>query len=200
MTSKKNYIFDEKFKNGAVAIFGLGGLGSNISVMLARAGIGKLILIDFDKVEESNLNRQAYFLGDIGKAKTCALAEIIKAINPSVQLETHLIRATADNVISLCGEAKIVCEAFDDPQCKAMIVEQVLYNSTDKVVVCGSGMAGNHSANEIVTVRKMERLYMSGDGVNSAKDGEPLLSSRVMLCAAHQANMILRLLSGEVCP
>ena len=72
----------KKFSSGAVAICGLGGLGSNIAISLARAGIEKLILIDFDKVDITNLHRQQYKANQIGMDKTDALSENLKEIAP----------------------------------------------------------------------------------------------------------------------
>ena len=74
----------EHIRQGAVAIAGLGGLGSHIAVMLARAGIGKLLLVDFDTVEISNLNRQHYTVRHLGMPKTEALAMQLQEINPFV--------------------------------------------------------------------------------------------------------------------
>ena len=67
----------EKLRNAKVAVAGLGGLGSHIAVMLARSGIGKLRLVDFDVVDVTNLNRQMYLIPQLGKPKPEALLEIL---------------------------------------------------------------------------------------------------------------------------
>ena len=114
-----------KLKKGKVAILGLGGLGSNIAISLARIGVGKLILADFDIVEPSNLNRQQYFIEDIGKLKTEALNEKIKKINPFIDVNIQNIYVNKSN-IKLFNEANVIIECFDNPKFKAEICNYVL--------------------------------------------------------------------------
>ena len=185
------------FENATVAICGLGGLGSNIAVMLARAGIGKLILADFDKVEISNLNRQQYKLSQIGEYKSAALCKNLKEINPFITLEAYTAAITPDNAEEILSCADIICEAFDKAENKAMLTNFVLENMPDKYLVASSGMAGFDSANKIKTRRISKRFYLCGDCVSDAYSNIGLASTRVMTCAAHQAHMILRILSGE---
>ena len=82
----------QKIKSAVVGIAGLGGLGSTLAIALARIGIGTLILVDFDVVEPSNLNRQQYFVHQIGMPKVEALQENISRVNPCVKVHTHLER------------------------------------------------------------------------------------------------------------
>lgn len=186
-----------EFSSAAVAVCGLGGLGSNIAMALARAGIGKLILIDFDRVDISNLHRQQYKASQIGRYKTEALWENIKEIAPYTELEIHTISITRSNAAELLKDAGIICEAFDDAVCKAMLVNTVLEMMPDKYLVAASGMAGLGSANQIQTRRITKGFYLCGDGVSEAGNGTGLVASRVMVCAAHQAHMVLRILAGE---
>ena len=72
----------ERLERARVAIAGLGGLGSNVAFFLARIGVGHLHLIDFDRVDITNLNRQQYFMRHIGMYKTDALREELVQINP----------------------------------------------------------------------------------------------------------------------
>lgn len=187
----------EKFSAATVAICGLGGLGSNIAISLARAGIGKLILIDFDRVDISNLHRQQYRVEQIGEYKTEALSENLKAIAPYVVLETHTVRITEDNAVGLLKDADIICEAFDDAETKAMLTNLILEVMPEKYLVAASGMAGLDSANAIKTRKVTNRFYLCGDEVSDVKDGIGLIASRVMLCAAHQAHTVLRILSEQ---
>lgn len=187
----------DKFINSTVAICGLGGLGSNIAVSLTRAGVGKLILIDFDKVDPTNLNRQQYKMSQLGMYKTEALAENLREITPYVDIEYHTVKMTEENTPELLKKADIVCEAFDKADNKAMLVNAVLEGFTDKIIVSGSGMAGFGSANTIKTQKIMKRLYLCGDTVSDVNDGIGLVASRVMVCAAHEAHTVLRLLAGE---
>ena len=189
-----------KFTGSTVAICGLGGLGSNIAVALTRAGVGRLILIDFDKVDISNLHRQQYQADQIGLYKTEALTENLKRIAPYVEIISHAVRITAENFQELLQDADIICEAFDDAEAKAMLVNGVLEQLHTKYLIAASGMAGLGSANSIKTRRVMERFYLCGDGVSDVADDIGLVAPRVMLCAAHQAQMVLRILSGEYEP
>ncbi len=189
-----------RFDRATVAIFGLGGLGSNIAICLARAGIGKLILIDFDEVDVTNLHRQQYKINQVGMPKTKALKDNLLEINPYMDIELHQIRVTEENILDLIARADIICEAFDNPECKALIVNTVLEMAPEKYILSSSGMAGFGSANKIVTKRISKRFFLSGDGVSDVNDGIGLISSRVMVCAAHEAHMVLRILMGEVEP
>ena len=189
-----------KFTGATVAICGLGGLGSNIAVSLARAGVGRLILIDFDQVDISNLHRQQYMADQIGLYKTEALTENLKRIAPYVEIISHTTRITEENFREFLQDADIICEAFDDAEAKAMLVNGVLEKLHTKYLIAASGMAGLGSANSIKTRRVMERFYLCGDGVSDVSDDIGLVAPRVMLCAAHQAQMVLRILSGNLEP
>ena len=186
-----------KFSSATVAICGLGGLGSNIAISLAHAGIGKLILVDFDKVDITNLHRQQYKANQIGMNKTDALSENLKEIAPYIELETHTERVTEKNAVNLLQGADIICEAFDDAEAKAMLTNLVLETMPDKYLVAASGMAGFGSANSIKTRRITNKLYLCGDGESDVQSERSLVSSRVMLCAAHQAHTVLRILAGK---
>ena len=186
-----------KFSSATVAICGLGGLGSNIAISLARAGVGKLILVDFDKVDITNLHRQQYKAKQIGLNKTDALFENLREIAPYVELETHTERITEENAAGMLQGADIICEAFDSAECKAMLVNLVLDTMPDKYIVVASGMAGMGSANTIQTRKVSKRFFICGDGESDVSEAGSLVSSRVMLCAAHQAHTVLRILAEQ---
>ncbi len=116
----------KKFKDGRVAIAGLGGLGSNIAVMLARSGVGHLLLVDFDLVEPSNLNRQNYTVHHLGMPKTLAMQMQLTEINPFIQVEIRTVRVDAANVLELFAGYEIICEAFDTADAKSMLVNSAL--------------------------------------------------------------------------
>ena len=185
------------FSSATVAVCGLGGLGSNIAIALARAGLGKLILIDFDRVDITNLHRQQYKADQIGMYKTVALAENLKEIAPYISLEIHTERITEDNAVTLLQDADIICEAFDDAECKAMLAEIVLTEMRNKYLVAASGMAGLYDANRIKTRKVTSRFYLCGDEESDVSEGMGLVSSRVMVCAAHQAHTVLRILANN---
>ena len=187
----------QKFSSATVAICGLGGLGSNIAISLARAGIGKLILIDFDKVDITNLHRQQYKANQIGMNKTDALRDNLLEIAPYVAIETHTTCITEENTAHLLQGADIICEAFDDAECKAMLTNLVLEEMPDKYLVAASGMAGFGSANSIRTRKITSKFYLCGDEQSDVQSEGSLVSSRVMLCAAHQAHTVLRILAEQ---
>ena len=197
LTARQGAELTARFSAAAVAVCGLGGLGSHIANFLARAGVGRLILIDFDRVDVSNLHRQQYKAGQVGRYKTEALAENLMEFSPYVRLELHPLRLTADNIPALLGGADVICEALDEAAAKAMLVNTVLEQLPEKYLVASSGMAGLGSANIIRTRRIAGRFYLCGDGVSDVADGIGLVAPRVALCAAHQANMVLRILSGQ---
>ena len=186
----------KKLKKTRVCILGLGGLGSNVAVLLARSGIGSLKLVDFDTVEASNLNRQQYRISHIGLKKTEAMKSIIREINPFVKVDILDIKVDRENIYSIVGDIEIVVEAFDRAETKAMLMEELLTN-TSKIVVSASGMAGLGSANEIVTRKIKDNFYLIGDNYSDYEEYLGIMSTRVMICAAHQANMVLRLILGE---
>ena len=185
------------FSSATVAICGLGGLGSNIAISLARAGVGRLILIDFDRVDISNLHRQQYKATQIGMYKTDALAENLKEIAPHISLEMHIERITEDNAVKLLQGADIVCEAFDDAECKAVLTNTVLSELPDKYLVAASGMAGIGVTNSIKTRRITSRFYLCGDETSEVSNGIGLVAPRVALCAAHEAHTVLRILAKQ---
>ena len=171
----------EKLNAAHVAVAGLGGLGSNIAVMLARSGVGHLFLVDFDVVDVTNLNRQMYRTKDIG---------------PYLDIKTRQIKVSPDNVKELFDGYPIVCDAFDKPDMKSMLVSELL-RVTKAVVVSGNGMAGFGDANDITTEKKLSRLYVCGDKKTDVGGGTGLMAPRVAVCAGHQANQVIRLILGE---
>ena len=187
----------ERFSSATVAICGLGGLGSNIAIALARAGIGKLLLIDFDRVDITNLHRQQYKANQIGRYKVDALAENLSEIAPYTDVTTVTAKITEENFADLLKDADIVCESFDNAESKAMLVNGVLEQLPDCYLVAASGMAGMDTPNTIKTRKIMKRFYLCGDEVSDEADTIGLVAPRVMLCAAHQAHTVLRILAGE---
>lgn len=180
-----------------VAVVGCGGLGSNAANMLVRSGVGTLTLIDFDVVDESNLNRQLFFRDQLGRPKTEALAETLRRIAPGVTLHLHSTCATAENLTSLVDGADVVIEAADRAEVKAMVATVIMRELPDVPVVSASGLAGFDSANHIVTERLADSFYMVGDQHSDVRDNLPLLASRVMTAAAHEAHAAIRILLGH---
>lgn len=187
----------DKLKKCSVAVCGLGGLGSHIAIMLARSGIGRLNLIDFDVVEPSNLNRQSYMVDDLGKFKTEALKQQILNINPFIEICIHTTKIQESNIKDLFILDDIVCEAFDSAAAKAMLAQNFHRYFKDKILICGSGLAGYGNSNSIQTRKIANNFYVCGDLVNEAKPGNGLMAPRVNICAGHQANLVLELLANR---
>ena len=187
--------FQKKAEKARVAVAGLGGLGSNIAIFLTRVGIGHLHLIDFDEVELSNINRQQYALHHVGRLKIEAMKEQLLAIDPYASVHISNMRIDDSNIEGLFEEDDIVCEAFDDPICKAMLVNHVLSRCPDKYVVAASGMAGYGNSNAIRTRKLSERFILCGDEKSEGHKGSGLIAPRVAIAAAHQANAVLEIIN-----
>jgi sulfur carrier protein ThiS adenylyltransferase len=183
-----------RLKKATVGIAGLGGLGSAVTIALARVGIGTLILVDFDLVEPSNLNRQHYAVRHIGLAKADAMARILEEINPYLNVVTHKVILDRDNIPRLFQNANIVVECFDRPEAKVMIMQTVADALPEVYLIGASGMAGYGDSNSIQTVKVGERIFMVGDFVTAAEPGRGLMAPRVGIAAHHQANLVLSLL------
>ena len=197
LAAKQGRGVQERLSRATVAVCGAGGLGSNIALCLARAGVGKLVITDFDKVDLTNLHRQQYKACQIGQPKARALVENLREVAPYVEYESHVEKIDEENILSIAKDADVVCEAFDNPVAKAMLVNAVLEKLPEKYLVAASGMASMESSNSIKTRKVSGRFYLCGDFVSDVKDADGLFPSRVMLCAAHQAHMVIRILSGK---
>jgi sulfur carrier protein ThiS adenylyltransferase len=191
--------FDEikkRLKQHTVGIAGAGGLGSNIAMHLTRVGIGKLIVADFDVVQESNLNRQFYFRHQLGTKKVEALEANLLTINPELHIEVHNIKLDAQGIAKIYGGVDVMVEAFDKAKMKEIIAEVFQSEYPNIPLVMGNGIAGWGKSNDM-RVRQFGNLYICGDGVSEIADELPPLSPRVGICAAMQANVVLELLLGN---
>ncbi len=183
----------EKIKGATVGIAGLGGLGSAIAVALARIGVGKLVLVDFDVVEPSNLNRQQYFIDQLGLTKAAALEANLKRINPYAEYDARCVRVTPENIGELFDGVDVMVEAFDRADQKAMLLQSF----KGAPIVAASGLAG-YGSGETIGVRKMgQSTYIVGDLETGAAPGCGLMAPRVGIAAHMQANLVLRILMGE---
>lgn len=183
-----------KVKGGRVGIAGAGGLGSLVALSLARVGVGQLNIADFDVVEPSNLNRQQYFVDQIGLPKVIALRDNLKRVNPGTHINCFHQKVTPDNITDIFSDVDILVEAFDRADQKAMLTNQFLHNFPHKKLVAASGIAGYGSSNSICTTKISDHFYVCGDGVTAAEPGCGLMAPRVGIAASHQANAVLRLL------
>jgi sulfur carrier protein ThiS adenylyltransferase len=186
-----------RLKRACVGIAGLGGLGSSVAVALARVGVGRLVLADFDVVEPSNLNRQQYFVDQLGMPKTEALSANLRRITPYVGVELHAVRLDARNVPSAFAGVDVLVEAFDRADQKEMLLESFSAARPGIPIVGASGVAGHGDSASIGVRRLGGCVYVVGDLASAAEPGRGLMAPRVGVAAHVQANLVVRLLLGE---
>jgi len=172
-----------------VGIAGAGGLGSNCAMLLVRSGFKRFVLADFDRVDTSNLNRQAYGADQVGQLKVTALSRNMRAVNPDMSIDLNTVRVTPDNVTAVFAGCDVVVEAFDDPLCKRALVEGLL--PTGVLVVAASGIGGHGNADAVVTRQVRENFILIGDMETECSMEHPPLGPRVALAAAKQADAVL---------
>lgn len=182
-------------EKATIGIAGAGGLGSNIAVALSRIGVGKLIIADFDVVEPSNLNRQQFFMKQLGEPKVKALKETLLKINPYQKLDCHNVKITPKNIKDIFKDCTILIEAFDRAEEKTMLIKEGI--ALGKTIIAASGVAGYGDNDSIITKKVNERFYVVGDFENEARPGLGLMAPRVMIAAAKQANLAVELLLKE---
>ncbi len=183
----------QTWQKATVGIAGAGGLGSNIAIALTRAGVGKLIIADHDTITASNLNRQQYFINQIGFPKVTALKDTLRNISPYTNVNINYSSITPLNVESIFGKADILIEAFDSADQKQMLIEtwQSLY--PERYIIAASGLAGV-GKNELIHTEILGTLFIIGDGVTELEQGISPVSARVAVVANMQANLCLELL------
>ncbi len=183
----------DKVQACTVGIAGVGGLGSALAIALARLAVGKLIIADFDVVEPSNLNRQQYFIDQIGEPKVLALQVNLRRINPYVAVEPHQVMIDKSNIASIFASCQVIAECYDNPQAKSELTEFVL-RSMNIPIVAVSGIAGYEDMDKMVCRQLFAKLYLIGDGASAAQPGRGLMAPKVGIAAHMQANKILELL------
>ncbi len=179
-----------------VGIVGLGGLGSNVAMMLARAGVGALRIADFDRVEPENLNRQHFFTAHIGLLKTEALASQLRELNPEIELDLWPRRIEESDLATFSAGCEVVVEAVDGAATKSMIINWFLENRSAPWLVTASGLGGIAPATAVSTVLLADRIVACGDFSTPIDAETGVCAPRVMLAASHQALVVLRILAG----
>lgn len=187
----------EKLRDKTVGIAGCGGLGSNCAVALARVGVGKLVIADFDRIDESNLNRQYFFSDQVGMPKVVALKDNVYRIDPSIRVEMHEIMLTAGNIPGIFRNCDVIVEAFDKAEMKQMIIETVTAEFPSIPLVCGIGLAG-WGSNESIHTNSFGNVHICGDMANEVSDLFPPLAPRVGIVANMEANLVLEILLGKM--
>ena len=180
-------------RQSSVGIAGAGGLGSNVAVSLARAGIGRLVIADCDRIEPSNLNRQQFFLDQVGERKVEALRENLLAINPYSLYEIHDVRINRRNAAKIFARVDVLVEAFDRAEAKEMLIEASLARYPGRPIVAASGLAG-FGGNRKMHTRRLGTLYVCGYEESQTPRGISPMAPRVALVAAMQANLVIELL------
>jgi len=180
-------------EKSVVGIAGAGGLGSQVAIALARAGIGTLIIADFDRIEASNLNRQQYFAEQIGRPKVEALIENLGRIPSGTRVVARKVRITPDNVARLFGQAEILVEAFDRADQKQMLIETWMTRFPDRPIIAASGLSG-YGANNRIRERRIGLLTLIGDEESEPKPGISPMAPRVGVVASMQANRVIEYL------
>lgn len=196
LTSRDPPGMAEALRRARIGIAGLGGLGSNVAMMLVRAGAEDLVVVDHDIVETSNLNRQCYFAEHVGMRKVDACEAMLHGINPDVRVEKHFAKLDASNIRGVFAGCEAVVEALDAASEKRMLIEAVCAGLPGAILVCGNGMAGCGDANAIRTANPFGAVVMCGDGVSDAGESG-IAAPRVMVCAGHMADAIAEMLSKE---
>jgi sulfur carrier protein ThiS adenylyltransferase len=190
----------KKIKNiladSSVGIAGLGGLGSNAAISLTRAGIGRLVLVDFDIIEKENLNRQYYFIDQIGKYKIDAIKENILKINPNIELDLHKHKLKKGSMSNLFSDVDVIIEALDDAKIKTEFIEEILLKLPNKSIVAASGVAGYGNSDRIKT-KKLGKLFLCYDDKALSSEQDMLFSPRVCLIANWEANLAIEIILSE---
>lgn len=169
-----------------IGIAGTGGIGSNVAVHLVRGGVRRLKLVDFDRVEESNLNRQFYFHDQLGGCKAPMLAENLARIAPDARIEAMVLRLDAGNMAEIFGDCDAVVEGFDGPAEKKALIEALA--PTGRMIVSASGVAGSRL--DRIETRTLGPCTIIGDFHTDACRA-PCFSPKVALVAAMMAHIIL---------
>lgn len=183
----------ERIQSTKVGIGGAGGLGSNIAFILIRSGFKNMEIIDFDNIEPSNLNRQNYYIDDIGKPKVETLKTALLKINPDANIITHKSKWEHSSSKDIFKDLDIIIEAFDTPSAKKDFIEY--YQDKVEFLVSGNGMAGLDSKQEIKT-KRINNIFIVGDNITDTHEGHPPMAPRVVSCAAKMSEIVLDLSLG----
>lgn len=186
-----------KIQQSKIGIAGAGGLGSNCAQMLVRCGFKWIKIIDFDILDYSNLNRQFYFLPQVGQHKVFALRDTLRQINPDIELECLTVKLEAENMANAFSDCHVVIEAFDRPEYKRKLVEAYMTRS-DKLLVSVSGLAGWGNSDRIQVHRIKKNFYMVGDLTSAVGPDCPPMAPCVMIAAAKQADLVLHYVLGPM--
>lgn len=186
----------EALSNVRIGIAGAGGIGSNVAMLLARAGACSIVAADFDRVELPNLNRQFFFSDQTGVPKVDALKDNLLRINPALDFSPVQVKLTPLNISEVFNQCDILVEAVDKSETKATIIEEWTSAFPERPVVACSGIAGVDNFNGIVTVRS-GKLSVVGDQSTELVHGT--FSAKVMAVASAMVIEVYKRFSGDRC-
>lgn len=186
----------DRIRSVKVGIAGAGGLGSNCALALVRTGFRQIKIADFDIVDYSNLNRQFYFFGQVGRSKVDALRDNLMLTNPAAEIESVQMSLEEGNVGELFGDCDVVVEALDRAEYKKLIVEKFL--GSGKLLVSASGLAGWGNSDRIKIHCIKDNFYMIGDLSTAIGPETPPLAPCVLIAAAKQADVVLSYALGTL--
>jgi sulfur carrier protein ThiS adenylyltransferase len=175
-----------------IVIVGCGGLGSNVASYLARYGFVNIIVIDFDVVSASNLNRQFYFYDQIGHSKVDALKENLLRISNNINVINIPKKINSSNIDDYLCDAEIILECVDDADVKKMIVNYAF--KKNKVVIAASGICETCVEYPINVYQKAENFFIVGDGKTDIRNGNIPKAAKVAAVAAYQADLVISFL------
>lgn len=185
----------QRLHNASVGIAGVGGLGSNVAMALARSGVGNLIIVDHDLVEESNLNRQHFFRDQIGEPKVEALKQNIERAVVTCGVKAINKKLEKGRMTEPFTDVDIVVEALDSAETKVQFIEETLMNLPGKPIVAASGVAGIGGSERVKLVRSGD-LFLVQDPESKSSDDDISLAPKVGMMAHYQANIVLEILMG----
>lgn len=191
----RNAPFLQTIPRVSIAIAGAGGIGSHVCVLLTRLGFVNLLVVDFDEVEQTNLNRQHYTTRDVKKAKVEALKEHIEAINPLCHIRVINTKVTPHNQHELFKDYEIVCEAFDEPREKSMLFHERI--KEDKFIIGCSGMAGSKLSSMRIK-RLGEKAFVCGDFGEQSIESDGIMAHKVVHCATLMVECVLSIYESNL--
>ena len=169
-----------------IGIAGTGGIGSNVAAFLVRSGARRLKLVDFDRVDATNLNRQFFFRDQVGRLKVDVLAENLLRLAPDARIERQVLRLDAGNLAAAFADCEAIVEGFDSRRHKKMLLETLA--PSGRLIVAASGVAGTRL--DAIETRQLGSCTIIGDfqtDVRNARCHAP----KVAIVAAMMAHVIL---------
>ncbi len=171
-----------------IGIAGAGGIGSNVALHLVRSGVDNLKIVDFDKIEKSNLNRQFYFYDQIGLKKVDTLKENLLRIRPELKIVTYSDKLDQNNIKNFFNDCDIIIEGFDLAEYKTMLINA--FANSNKMIISACGLAGLN-IEKIKTKKLGKNLIIVGDMQTDIKD-KKLYSPKILIAASIMSNLVLK--------